>query len=172
MQHCRPYSTAHDSLLLFLSRLFRCLRLVSSFELSCSSSLRSMSMTSLILSATRACNAANVCSCACKSSNLCIFACRCHIRSSYATSDRSSMKSVSTLSDVPTELDSDGTAGRRALNVTAGVPSGEPRSGLCVLNSGCAGEGLTTLCAASTGPYSGHAAGRSPLLANGFSLGS
>ena len=152
MQHCRPYSTAHDSLLLFLSRLFRCLRLISSFELSCSSSLRSMSTTSLILSVTSACNAANVCSCACKSSNLCIFACRCHIRSSYATSDRSSMKSVSTLSDVPTELDSDCTAGRRALNVTAGVPSGEPRSGLGVLNSGRAGEGLITLCAAGTGP--------------------
>ena len=144
MQHCRPYSTAHDSLLLFLSRLFRCLRLVSSFELSCSSSLRSMSMTSLILSATRACNAANVCSCACRSSNLCIFVCRCHICSSFATSDRSAMNS--------TGLGSNGIACCRALNVTAGIPSGEPRSGLGVLNSGRAGEGLITLCAAGTGP--------------------
>ena len=144
MQHCRPYSTAHDSLLLFLSRLFRCLRLISSFELSCSSSLRSMSTTSLILSATRACSAANVCSCACRSSNLCIFVCRCHIRSSCATSDRSAMNS--------TGLDSDGIASCRALNVTAGIPSGEPRSGLGVLNSGRAGEGLITLCAAGTGP--------------------
>ena len=152
MQHCRPCSTAHDSLLLFLSSLFRCIRLISSFELSCSSSLRSMSTAPLVLSATSACNAANVCSCACRSSNLCIFVCRCHIRSSCATSDRSAMKSVSTLSDVSTGLETGGTAGCGALNVTAGIPSGEPRSGLDVLNSGRAGEGLTTLCAAGTGP--------------------
>ena len=93
MQHCRPYSTAHNSLLLFLSRLFRCIRLISSFELNCSSSLRSMFTTPLILSATSAYNAASVCSCACRSSNLCIFVCRCHIRSSCATSDRSAIKS-------------------------------------------------------------------------------
>ena len=154
MQHCRPCSTAHNSLLLFLSRLFRCIRLISSFEINCSSSLRSMSMftTPLILSATSACNAASVCSCACRSSNLCIFVCRCRIRSSCATSERSAMKSVSTLSDVATGLDSDGTASCRALKVTAGIPSGEARSGLDVLSSGRAGEGLTTLCAAGTGP--------------------
>ena len=144
MQHCRPYSTAHNSLLLFLLRLFRCIRLISSFELNCSSSLRSMFTTPLILSATSAYNAASVCSCACRSSNLCIFVCRCHICSSFATSDRSAMNS--------TGLGSDGIACCRALNVTAGIPSGEPRSGLGVLNSGRAGEGLITLCAAGTGP--------------------
>ena len=148
MQHCRPCSTAHNSLLLFLSRLFRCIRLISSFELNCSSSLRSMFTTPLILSATSAYNAASVCSCACRSSNLCIFVCRCHIRSSCATSE----SDVATLSDVATGLDSDGTASCRALKVTAGIPSGEARSGVDVLSSGRAGERLTTLCAAGTGP--------------------